>query len=102
MCVSGCDCFDCIHACAAQPSAALDRVGSAQQGAWSLGLQGRCVFMQGGEKDKEMTGRRLRGCWQDCVWHTEDKKVKRRGRTGGEVGMWSERGRERRSQGDQK
>lgn len=38
----------------------------------------------------------------DCGWHTEDKKVKRRGRTGGEVGMWSERGRQRRSQGDQK
>lgn len=29
----------CVHACFAQPSAALDRVGSAQQGAWSLGLQ---------------------------------------------------------------
>lgn len=30
----------CEHACVAQPSAALDRVGSAQQGAWSLGFQG--------------------------------------------------------------
>lgn len=38
----------------------------------------------------------------DCGWHTEDKNVKRHGGTGGEVGMWSERGRERRSQGDQK
>lgn len=27
----------CVHACVAQPSAALDRVGSAQHGAWSAG-----------------------------------------------------------------
>lgn len=33
----------CVHACVAQPSAALGRVGSAQQGAWSLGSQRRCV-----------------------------------------------------------
>lgn len=32
----------CVHACTTQPSAALDGVGSAQQGAWSLGLRGRC------------------------------------------------------------
>lgn len=31
----------CVRVCVAQPSAALDRMGSAQQGAWSLGLQGR-------------------------------------------------------------
>lgn len=37
-----------------------------------------------------------------CGWHTEGKKVKRRGRTGGEVRMWSEKGRERRSPGNQK
>lgn len=29
----------CPCACAAQPSAALERVGSAQQGVWSLGLE---------------------------------------------------------------
>lgn len=40
VCVSGRDV--CVHACAAQPSAASDGVGSAQRGAWSPGLQGRC------------------------------------------------------------
>lgn len=42
VCFSGCGCFDCGHACAAQPSATLDGVSTAQQGVWSLGLQGGC------------------------------------------------------------
>lgn len=45
----------CVHACGALPSAALDRVGSAQQGAWSLGLRGggEHVYAQDSKKDKE-------------------------------------------------
>lgn len=45
----------CVHACVSQPSAALDRVDSAQQGGWSLGLRDRCeaqhVDAQDSEKD---------------------------------------------------
>lgn len=86
--VSGCSCFDYVSA---RPSAALDRVSSAQRGAARpLGRQERCteqhVIIYDSEKDKEQAERRVQ--WRGGLTAAD---VKRCGRTGGEVGKWSER-----------
>lgn len=74
-------CFDCVHACAAQPPAVLGRVGLESLGS-QVACGGNHVFVQDSKKIKE----RLEG-ELEVVAFVSQRTGKRRD-AGGEVEMW--------------
>lgn len=89
-----------MHACAAQPSAASDRVGSAQRGVWSLGLQGRvwgtstCTHRTARKMKKRLEGE-FEVVGGIVAGAQRTRKLRDAGEQEERSAVWSEGGRER-------